>query len=196
VRDCYDLLDLSPAGGVEDFTEGIYESDPDRSYLEAQRLKNEYLLDEVECRQGSRILDIGCGYGTLLEAARRRGAAGGGDHHLRTATETMPGQRARRAPDELPEHPAGMGQPLRRHRRQRLDRTLRPGSGSGRRLQLHVYREFFETCHRILSSGSRKLVTTVIVSSGRPALRPPCSGKSGAVTASAHRPRRNLEGGA
>ena len=44
------------------------------SYQEAQRLQIEYLLDEIECHEGSCILDIGCGYGTLLESARELGA--------------------------------------------------------------------------------------------------------------------------
>lgn len=74
VVDCYDVLDLCLAGGVDDFTDGIYEGDRlDRqSYLEAQLRQAEYLLDQLDCYPGERILDIGCGYGRILQEAGRR----------------------------------------------------------------------------------------------------------------------------
>jgi cyclopropane-fatty-acyl-phospholipid synthase len=76
VYTCYEVLDLCPAGGVHDFTDGKYVDDRnDRSaYLAAQRRQAEYLLDQIHCGPGSRILDIGCGYGRILEHAARCGA--------------------------------------------------------------------------------------------------------------------------
>lgn len=74
---CYHLLDLSVAGGVHDFTEGLYEQGESRSgaaYLRAQWRQSEYLLDEIRCTRGSRILDVGCGNGRLLVQAQERGA--------------------------------------------------------------------------------------------------------------------------
>jgi cyclopropane fatty-acyl-phospholipid synthase-like methyltransferase len=67
---CYDLLDLAATGGIEDYAEGIYERDLNKSYIDAQRAQVNYLLDEIKCYEGSHILDIGCGNGALLESAR------------------------------------------------------------------------------------------------------------------------------
>ena len=67
---CYDLLHLSIQREIEEFTEGIYNGDPNRSYQGTQILKKEYLLKGIGCYEGSRILDIGCGYGALLESTR------------------------------------------------------------------------------------------------------------------------------
>ena len=75
---CYDLLDLAVTGDIQDYTEGLYEGDSNRSYKDTQRAQANYLLDEVGCRKGSRILDIGCGNGTLLKFVRERGAIGFG----------------------------------------------------------------------------------------------------------------------
>jgi len=76
VRRCYDVLSLCPRLGIEDFTDGRYlDNRNDRSaYLEAQKNQAEYLLDEIECRAGCRILDVGCGYGRILQAAEQRKA--------------------------------------------------------------------------------------------------------------------------
>ncbi|HEY4231887.1 MAG TPA: class I SAM-dependent methyltransferase [Lacipirellulaceae bacterium] len=76
VHTCYDVLDAGVAGGVTDFTEGIYvnERNDRAAYLAAQSRQAEYLLDQVACGPGTRLLDIGCGYGRILEHAARRGA--------------------------------------------------------------------------------------------------------------------------
>lgn len=74
VRLCYSLTGISALAGVEDYTEGIYDGDPARDFHAAQRRQHEYLLDEVGAGPGFRLLEVGCGLGTLLEVARERGA--------------------------------------------------------------------------------------------------------------------------
>src|SRR4051794_8265907 len=72
---CYSVFDrFFPKCGLLDLTEGIYAGES-CSFEQAQANQHRYLLDQVRCRPGSRLLDIGCGYGTLLAEARRRGAA-------------------------------------------------------------------------------------------------------------------------
>ncbi len=75
VVSCYGFFDfVFSECNILDLTEGIYDGDPSLPYEEAQRRQINYLLDEIGCGPGSRILDIGCGYGTLVEAATQRGA--------------------------------------------------------------------------------------------------------------------------
>jgi cyclopropane fatty-acyl-phospholipid synthase-like methyltransferase len=76
VRTCYDLLTCVPACGIIDLTDGKYVDDRNdrRAYLAAQERQAEYLLDQVRCGRGTRLLDIGCGYGRILQHAMRRGA--------------------------------------------------------------------------------------------------------------------------
>jgi cyclopropane fatty-acyl-phospholipid synthase-like methyltransferase len=73
VRGCYHLTGVSALAGVEDYTEGIYHGDPQADYHEAQRRQHAYLLDEVGAGPGFRLLEIGCGLGTLMLAAKARG---------------------------------------------------------------------------------------------------------------------------
>ena len=68
----YDLIDSWVNHGIEDFTEGIYQGNSDRDYLEAQRLQHDYLINQLNLNSGDRILDVGCGNGTLLARARER----------------------------------------------------------------------------------------------------------------------------
>ncbi|HWB14618.1 MAG TPA: class I SAM-dependent methyltransferase [Pirellulales bacterium] len=76
---CYSAVDrLFPGCGLFDLTDGIYQGNPETPYELAQANQHYYLLDQALCGPGSRLLDIGCGYGTLLERVCERGAVGTG----------------------------------------------------------------------------------------------------------------------
>ena len=76
---CYSAVDrFFPACGLFDLTEGIYHGNPELSFEQAQANQHDYLLEQVQCVAGGRLLDIGCGYGTLLQQARHRGTVGVG----------------------------------------------------------------------------------------------------------------------
>jgi cyclopropane fatty-acyl-phospholipid synthase-like methyltransferase len=79
VVNCYTVFDkFFPTCGLLDYTEGIYHDDPRTPYLEAQRNQLQYLLDEIGCGPSTKVLDVGCGNGRLLEEIRDRGAIGTG----------------------------------------------------------------------------------------------------------------------
>jgi len=73
VQLCYNLTGISVLAGVEDYTEGIYNGNPCEDFHTAQRRQHDYLLNELNAGPGFRLLEIGCGLGTLLAAARDRG---------------------------------------------------------------------------------------------------------------------------
>ncbi len=75
VVNCYEFFErVFPECGFLDFTDGMYLDNPAVSYEQAQVNQINWLLDQVQCKAGTRLLDIGCGNGTLVEAAQRRGA--------------------------------------------------------------------------------------------------------------------------
>jgi len=79
VVNCYALFDKwFPACGLLDYTEGIYAGDPSKPYETAQQDQVNYVLDQACCGPGTRILEVGCGNGTLLDEIRRRGGEGVG----------------------------------------------------------------------------------------------------------------------
>src|SRR5215213_11874549 len=74
VKLCYTLVHAAEAIGIRDLADGEY-LPTDTTLEEGIERQLNYLLDEVGCnRPGFRLLEIGCGYGHLLNLAKRRGA--------------------------------------------------------------------------------------------------------------------------
>ena len=78
VVNLYDITGITTIAGISDYTEGIYNGDPLTDYNIAQKNQHNYLLDEIDAKEGFKLLDVGCGLGTLLETARERGVIGTG----------------------------------------------------------------------------------------------------------------------
>ena len=60
-------------GELADFSGAKYDGDFSLSLEEAQRRKHEYVAEQIGIGPGRRVLDVGCGWGPLLDFVRRRG---------------------------------------------------------------------------------------------------------------------------
>src|SRR5918999_2038829 len=65
-------------GELADFSGAKYDGDFSLSLEEAQRRKHEYVAEQIGIGPARRVLDLGCGWGALLEYVRRRGGSGVG----------------------------------------------------------------------------------------------------------------------
>jgi cyclopropane-fatty-acyl-phospholipid synthase len=65
-------------GELADFSGARYDGDFSISLEEAQRRKHEHVAEQIRLGPGRRVLDLGCGWGPLLDFVRRRGGAGVG----------------------------------------------------------------------------------------------------------------------
>jgi cyclopropane-fatty-acyl-phospholipid synthase len=65
-------------GELADFSGAKYDGDFSLTLEEAQRRKHDYVAEQVGIGPGRRVLDLGCGWGPLLEQVRRRGGVGVG----------------------------------------------------------------------------------------------------------------------
>ena len=62
-------------GELADFSGAKYDGDFSLSLEEAQRRKHEYVAEQIGIRPGARVLDLGCGWGPLLDFIRSQGGA-------------------------------------------------------------------------------------------------------------------------
>jgi len=65
-------------GELADFSGAKYDGDFSLSLEEAQRRKHDYVADHIGIGPDRRVLDLGCGWGPLLDYIRRRDATGVG----------------------------------------------------------------------------------------------------------------------
>ena len=65
-------------GELADFSGAKYDGDFSLGLEEAQRRKHEYVAEEIAIGPGRRVLDLGCGWGPLLDFIRSQGATGVG----------------------------------------------------------------------------------------------------------------------
>src|SRR5688572_17539690 len=65
-------------GEMADFSGAKFDGDFSLSLEEAQRRKHEYVAEQIGIGPGRRVLDLGCGWGPLLDFVRSRGGAGVG----------------------------------------------------------------------------------------------------------------------
>jgi len=65
-------------GELADFSGAKYDGDFSLSLEEAQRRKHLYVAEQIGIEPGRRVLDLGCGWGPLLDFVRRRSAVGVG----------------------------------------------------------------------------------------------------------------------
>jgi cyclopropane-fatty-acyl-phospholipid synthase len=65
-------------GELADFSGAKYDGDFSLTLEQAQQRKHEYVAEQIGIGPGRRVLDLGCGWGPLLDSVRRRGAVGVG----------------------------------------------------------------------------------------------------------------------
>ncbi len=172
VRRCYDLLTVLPACGITDLTEGRYldERNDRAAYLAAQEHQAETLLDQAGCGPGTRLLDVGCGYGRILEQASGRGAAAVGitlsppqvaDCRARGLAAYELNYRAFRTnPPLAPPYEGGEWLFDAIVANGSLEHFVQAADAAAGRTDA-IYEELFAICRRLLVGGGR-LVTTAI----------------------------------
>ena len=65
-------------GELADFSGAKYDGDFSLSLEEAQERKHDYVAESVGIGPGRRVLDLGCGWGPMLDVVRKRGGTGVG----------------------------------------------------------------------------------------------------------------------
>jgi cyclopropane-fatty-acyl-phospholipid synthase len=162
---CYTVFDkYFPTTGLLDYTEGIYGGDPATPYEQAKLNQFDYLLDEIECGPGVRILEVGCGNGTLMDRMRERGAQAVGititPDQVRVCRERGHDARLMDIFDIDPELEGSFDAIVANGP---IEHFVQPEQAA-RGEQDEIYGRMFDTFHRLLDPASsiRKVVNTTV----------------------------------
>ncbi|HEY2387081.1 MAG TPA: class I SAM-dependent methyltransferase [Candidatus Binatia bacterium] len=171
IYDDMDELFRESFGDHADITCALFAGDFSKTLEQAQRDKHRYILDGLNVGPGSRVLDVGCGWGPLLAAIRERGAHGVGITLSRRQLESCRrGGFETHLMDWRDLGPDTFGA---------LDGIAAVGAmehfcspedyEAGRQDQ--IYQRFFDLCGRLLPKGGRLYVQSMTWGPHAPALR-------------------------
>lgn len=79
ISQTYDWIDevfRKGIGAHGDYTCAFYNGDYSKTLEQAQKDKHAYILNGVHFKQGQKVLDIGCGWGPILQAVEDQGGKG------------------------------------------------------------------------------------------------------------------------
>jgi cyclopropane-fatty-acyl-phospholipid synthase len=149
-------------GELADFSGAKYDGDFSMSLEEAQRRKHEYVADAIGIEPGRRVLDLGCGWGPLLDFVRSRGGIGVG-----VTLSSAQAQACRRHGLDVHLHDARR---LTRERFGAFDAVASLGAfehfcspeehRAGR--QDEIYRDLFARVASVLPDGGRLFLQTMV----------------------------------
>jgi cyclopropane-fatty-acyl-phospholipid synthase len=149
-------------GELADFSGAKYDGDFSMSLEEAQRRKHEYVADAIGIGPGRRVLDLGCGWGPLLDFVRSRGGIGVG-----VTLSSAQAQACRRHGLDVHLHDARR---LTRERFGAFDAVASLGAfehfcspeehRAGR--QDEIYRDLFARVASVLPDGGRLFLQTMV----------------------------------
>jgi len=60
-------------GEMADISGAMYNGNFSKTLQQAQKNKHKYIMDGLDITKDSRVLDIGCGWGPILNALKERG---------------------------------------------------------------------------------------------------------------------------
>ena len=150
-------------GELADFSGAKYDGDFSLGLEEAQRRKHEYVAEQIGIGPGRRVLDLGCGWGPLLDFVPRRGGTGGRRHAVGRAGGGVPPARARRAPVRRPRAHARELRAVRRRREPRRLRALLLARGVPRRAPgRDLPRRSSRASPSVLPAGGRLYLQTMV----------------------------------
>jgi cyclopropane-fatty-acyl-phospholipid synthase len=152
-----------------DFSGAMYNGDFTLTLEQAQQAKRDFILEQLHIGPGSRVLDVGCGWGPLLNAVRQRGGHGIG---LTLSTRQAQACRRNGLDAQLLDWKNVTVQTF-----GRFDAVVSVGSFehycskeeylAGK--QEAIYRQFFRLCSDLLPVGGRLYLQTMLWGKNAPA---------------------------
>jgi cyclopropane-fatty-acyl-phospholipid synthase len=171
IEETYNYMDQvfrTAYGQHADCTGAMFNGDFSLSLEQAQHAKHEYILSHLGVGPGKRVLDIGCGWGPMLNALRQHGASAIG---MTLSTKQADACRRdgleARIADWKETDPAMLG---------KFDAVVSVGSLEAfcskeeflEGKQNEIYTQFFRFCHELLQTGGRLYVQTMTWGKGAP----------------------------